>query len=335
MPVSSSPAASICPVCQHDQSLLVSTRDRYGDPLRTVACLKCGLYRNDPLPTIDELKTFHAIEYRSSYQGARDPRPRAVLRSRRLAARRISDLNSYLPVGGHILDAGSGSGEFLAELRAHGYRPQGLEADGAYAAYARRRYEVPVESRGLLEPIFAPATFDAITMFHVLEHQPDPIAVLRHLGRWLKPGGAFIIEVPNLDSPHQHPAKRFHYAHVIGFTRASLRMAAHQAGFSVVSESTSTFDRNLRVVLRPGASAAPSLPAPTPLVTSPRAIWSYYTTPQTYTRFFRRMGQFFSEYLATSKRNALRAIALILSTLAEILPEATPLLADLAVSAGL
>jgi len=49
----------------------------------------------------------------------------------------------------------------------------------------------------ILAAPFAPGAFDVVTAFHVLEHVPDPIAVVRRMLDWLAPGGRLIIEVPN------------------------------------------------------------------------------------------------------------------------------------------
>ncbi|MBZ2184958.1 MAG: methyltransferase domain-containing protein [Bryobacter sp.] len=290
---------SACPVCGHNGAVLVSTEDRYGDSLRTLACAQCGLYRNDPLPTVAQLKAYHEVEYRKSYKGRREPKAKNVYRSRRLAGQRLAALRRWLPAAGAVLDAGSGSGEFLAALKGAGLSPQGLEADAVYADYARRQYQVPVMDAGLLEAEFPAGAFGAITLFHVLEHQPDPIAVLERLGQWLAPGGVLVVEVPNLDSLNQHPAKRFHFAHVLGFTPASLALAAQRAGYAIQASSEANFGRDLQIILRQQAGPAPVLDTPRPLVTSGQTILAYYLRPQTYLRFLLRMKQFLGEYLAT------------------------------------
>jgi SAM-dependent methyltransferase len=288
-----------CPVCSCAAAVLVSTEDRYGDALRTLACAHCGLYRNDPLPGIAQLKAYHEVEYRKSYKGRREPKAKNVYRSRRLAAQRLAALRPWLPHSGPVLDAGSGSGEFLAALKRAGLSPQGLEADTVYADYARRQYQVPVIDAGLLEADFPAGAFGAITLFHVLEHQPDPIAVLERLGRWLAPGGVLVVEVPNLDSLNQHPAKRFHFAHVLGFTPSSLALAAHRAGYAIEASSQANFGRDLQVILRKGPGPLPLVSPPRPLITSSQTILAYYLRPQTYLRFLLRMKQFLTEYFAT------------------------------------
>jgi SAM-dependent methyltransferase len=168
-----------------------------------------------------------------------------------------------------------------------------------YADYARRQYQVPVMDAGLLEAEFPADAFGAITLFHVLEHQPDPIAVLERFGQWLAPGGVLVVEVPNLDSLNQHPAKRFHFAHVLGFTPASLALAAQRAGYAIQASSEANFGRDLQIILRQQAGPAPVLDTPRPLVTSGQTILAYYLRPQTYLRFLLRMKQFLGEYLAT------------------------------------
>lgn len=270
--------------------------------MRTVACLDCGLYRNDPLPTVEELKSFHEIEYRESYKGVRGPKARNVFRSARLAVERMGDLRKRFPAGSRVLDVGSGSGEMLCALQACGHRVTGIEADTVYAAYARDEYGVDVRAGGVLDVEFPAGAFDCMTMFHVLEHQPDPVSVLVRIRGWLADGGLLVVEVPNLDSPHQHPGRRFHYAHVMGFTASSLKLAAKRAGFRVVEVGTSSFDRNLWVILQKSESPAAADPlSSSPVESSAFEVIRYYLRPSTYVRWLLRMSQFASEVMGLKK----------------------------------
>jgi 2-polyprenyl-3-methyl-5-hydroxy-6-metoxy-1,4-benzoquinol methylase len=42
--------------------------------------------------------------------------------------------------------------------------------------------------------------FDAIFLTHILEHLPDPVAVLRRASQWLAPDGRLLVAVPNANS---------------------------------------------------------------------------------------------------------------------------------------
>jgi SAM-dependent methyltransferase len=291
-------AHSACPLCRQRQAIIVSQKDRYRQPLTTVACVHCGLFRTDPLPSEEDLYRFHEQDYRSAYKGARAPKAKNIYRSGRLALVRLRQLGPF-PAGSRILDAGSGSGEWLYLLQCQGHSVKGIEADTAYGEFARATYGVSVWSGGLLEAELPPASFDIITSFHVLEHLPDPLGALRRLYSWLTPGGQLLIEVPNINSPHQNPAGRFHYAHVLGFTPESLAYAGASAGFTVESVSLDRFDRNLAIRLRRPTSEGVAVQAPAttqpPLVTSTATVARYYLRPATYLRWLLRMVQFGSE----------------------------------------
>lgn len=300
-------AQSPCPVCGQKEATVASRRSRHGDPLLTVSCNDCGLFRNDPLPTSEELRRFHEVEYRASYKGVRTPKPRNVYRSALLAKHRLQQLGRRLPPAARILDVGSGSGEWLAALQQADHLVSGVEPDPSYGEYARRQYRVNVETSGILDLQRAENSLDVITLFHVLEHLPDPLAALAKFRGWLRPGGLLIVEVPNTNCRHQHPAGRFHHAHVIGFTSESLDYAVRESGWERIELSLGDHDRNLLAVLRkpqPGEGVpfptAPK-PLPPPLITTTGAIIQYYLRLTTYARFLARMGRFAGEWVAVRR----------------------------------
>jgi SAM-dependent methyltransferase len=294
-----------CPVCAEAACHFVSTKDRDGKPLKTVACTRCGLYRVDPLPSTAELAQFHEQEYRNSYKGVRQPKRKHIYRSAMLAVKRLKRLAPHLGQRASVLDIGCASGEWLYILGTQGNSALGIEVDGGYAAFGRGEYGVDIRN-GSVHTFGGPDhAVDCITMFHVLEHLPDPLSALRRIHAWLKPGGHFVVEVPNVASLCQHPAKRFHYAHVVGYTPASLAYAVRESGWRIVELTLDQYDRNILAVLqKPSESnqestSEPIQPSfqPTPVVpSSPSATIQYYLRPSTYVRYFARMKQFGVEY---------------------------------------
>lgn len=98
---------------------------------------------------------------------------------------------------GPVLDVGCGGGLFLRMVAEHGYPVIGLDfalgaADCAWSVNA-----VPAVCATLTRAPFAPSSFAAVAMFHVIEHLYDPVAYLEAARELLQPGGRLIVQVPN------------------------------------------------------------------------------------------------------------------------------------------
>ena len=141
-------------------------------------------------------------------------------------------LDAVAPVHGDLLDAGCGTGGFLAVLQDQ--RPDlrrfGLEWDATAAARARAKSSAAI-ARGSVNALpFADGCFDAAVSADVLCHAAvDPLAALAEIRRVLKPGGRIVLNLPAyqwLMSAHDrqvHNARRF-------TARGAARMLRH-AGF--------------------------------------------------------------------------------------------------------
>ncbi len=160
----------------------------------------------------------------------------------------IDYLAGQLPVipKGRMLEIGCGSGDALAFMHALGWSVTGVEMDAAAADVARKR-GLDVAVGKLSEQDFRPASFEAITMNHVIEHLHDPEKLLKECHELLVPGGQIVLVTPNSRSlwhrlfqrnwMHLDPPR-----HLMIYSTSTLVKLLQTAGFNVVSTHTSIRD---------------------------------------------------------------------------------------------
>ena len=102
--------------------------------------------------------------------------------------------------GARILDAGAGRGRFVATARSAGYEANGLEPSARGCRAAAAEYGIALLATGIEDAPVEPGSYDAVTLWHVLEHLDEPAAALDAVGGWLRPGGVLLVGVPNLAS---------------------------------------------------------------------------------------------------------------------------------------
>ena len=152
--------------------------------------------------------------------------------------RRLALLLPAMPPPARLLDAGAGRGRFVAAACRAGYAATGLEPSARGVAAARGVYAVELERTGIEAAEIAPASLDAISLWHVLEHVEDPGAALRALRGWLAPGGVLLVGVPNLASWQARLGGGGWYhldlpRHRTHFTPAGLEALLGASGFEV------------------------------------------------------------------------------------------------------
>lgn len=145
----------------------------------------------------------------------------------------------YLPrhCGGRLLEVGCGGGAMLELMSRLGWHAEGVDFDEKAVAVARSRgLEVRIGS--LEQQAYRDGSFDAVTASHLIEHVPDPRALLREIHRILKPGGKLVAVTPNGRSwGHSlfhrkwrglEPPRHLHI-----FNREALGSLARECGFNV------------------------------------------------------------------------------------------------------
>ena len=99
--------------------------------------------------------------------------------------------------GNSVLDLACGDGTLTAKLANYFERVVGVDASSAHLSEARKLVPTAVFIESLIEDLEVNEYFDTVTMFNILEHVRDPIAVLLKASSFLKPDGMLIVQVPN------------------------------------------------------------------------------------------------------------------------------------------
>lgn len=133
-----------------------------------------------------------------------------------------------------ILDVGSGLCVFLHRMKAAGWDCTALDPDARSCEHARSTVGVSALHADFMgEDAFG--RFDAICFNKVLEHVPEPVAMLRKAGRHLERHGFVYLELPDADGACAKGFSReeFFIEHLHIFTAASLALLVERAGFRV------------------------------------------------------------------------------------------------------
>jgi 2-polyprenyl-3-methyl-5-hydroxy-6-metoxy-1,4-benzoquinol methylase len=227
-----------CCITGSQAAVVVAETDRHDNPLRTVISTESGLVFSDPRPTPAEIRHFYREDYRKKYKNTITPKNKHILRAGRLALRRIQHVENHVTPGGSILDAGSGGGEFVYMCQQAGYQAVGIEPNRGYATFAASQYGIDIFN-GFYQDAKYENAFDCVTLFHVLEHLEEPVSSLSVLAGFLKTGGHFFVEVPNVDFIGTAPHQKWHVGHLYNFNRQTLVATAALAGLRALHVETS------------------------------------------------------------------------------------------------
>ena len=297
-----------CPICGSNQAYIVNEKDRYGKPLRNVISKESGLIFVDPVP-FENTEDFYKTEYRKSYKGVHQPKPKHVYRAGGNALQRYERIKSLVSDHANTLDAGSSSGEFVYLMKSRGFHAQGVEANQPYAQYSQKELGINVSVQPFSE-YRTEEEFDLISMFHVLEHLEHPIRDLIHLSKSLKTDGIFIIEVPNILYPNMAFRNKWHSGHLFSFCQETLSALGEAVGLKVI-ECTSIGDGgNLWGVFRKckknngKTNQVDDTFAEQTLYALHRDSLSYYKNPRNYFKFFTKLVKQTKEISASRKKTA-------------------------------
>lgn len=220
-----------CYLCKSDHftARIGEVRDAPG--MQIVECDNCGLVslsaRDHIAPGFYENSGMHGAETTSMVAWLKETEWDDL--------RRFDMVKAMLP-NKRLLDFGCGAGGFLQRARNLAVDLTGIELETRVRDYWAGQINIvpSVEAAG--------GGYDLITAFHVIEHLPEPRAMLTTLAGSLKPNGRMIVEVPSANDAlltlyNCDEFQRFTYwsQHLFLFNADTLEMLASQAGLRVVA----------------------------------------------------------------------------------------------------
>jgi 2-polyprenyl-3-methyl-5-hydroxy-6-metoxy-1,4-benzoquinol methylase len=194
-----------CPVCKSELIQEQLTAKDYTVSQNNFSiwhCNDCTARFTQDVPTQDEIGVYYASDNYISHSDTKKGIINSLyhlVRKRTLNSKRRLVINEVGILKGGILDIGCGTGAFLNTMKEADWAITGLEPDAVARAKAAELYDIhPQESAKLFE--LTPASFNAITMWHVLEHVHELHTYIKQAGELLAPGGKLFIAVPNYTS---------------------------------------------------------------------------------------------------------------------------------------
>lgn len=272
-----------CPICGHaEAAALIELPDFqfFLDPprrvdVRTVQCERCACLYMNPVyapGAVSELFREGGMSYRAN--------PERVGEQADWLARR-----GRLGAGATVLDVGCFDGRFLAALPRH-VRKLGVDVDAPAVQRARERLagEDAQIAHGDVDALPPGPSPDTIALFHLLEHVPEPVGLLRSLRAAAGTKTRLVVEVPVVERGITNDLVGFFSVqHTTHFSRRSLENALWRAGWEP-QEIDEEMDYNgHRVLATPAAREADPVPETADLEAARLAVAAWDAAAQAVT----------------------------------------------------
>lgn len=213
---------------------LVDSYKSSGDQIlfdQLVRCQKCGLQYLNP-----RLRGDLILE---AYGAGEDERFISQLTAREYTCDRyLNVIERFEPKKGRVLDIGAAGGSFLAVAKRRGWQIEGCEPSRWMCQWCERHYNFKIHPGTVFDMKLDDASFDVVTIWDVLEHTPDPKAILQECRRILKPNGLIVVTYPDIESLVARIMGRkwvfLLSVHLYYFTLTTIRKMLELTGFKMI-----------------------------------------------------------------------------------------------------
>lgn len=201
-----------CPVC-HSSSftshIICEDHTVSHESFAVTQCANCQFLLTSPRPNKTDINKYYESEDYVSHTDSSNSLTNLIYKfARYFTLRSKANLLGKHTDKKRILDYGCGTGDFLNHLSKQGWQTSGVEPSATARSIAQSK---SLEVSEDLDSLINDGKFDAITLWHVLEHIHDLNDTIQNLKSLLKKDGILLIAVPNHDSLDRHIYKE-HWA---------------------------------------------------------------------------------------------------------------------------
>jgi SAM-dependent methyltransferase len=225
----------VCRVCGDTQSALACVasdvnRGIDAAQFRYLRCLRCDSLLLESVP--DDIGRYYGNDYYPLPATAEE-----LVQRSKYEHYKVDILRRHLPAG-RILEIGPGTGGFAYLAKRAGYEVSVIELDERCRQFISNTLSIEVLAASEMLEEQTVGRYDAIVMWHVIEHLPETSRLLDNVSAHLNPDGLLVVALPNpayiqhrlfgkywvhLDAPR----------HVNHIPEATLKSQLEQRGFEV------------------------------------------------------------------------------------------------------
>lgn len=241
-----------CPLCGGKQlKHTITCTDHYasGESFKLFRCEGCGFIFTQDAPTEARIGRYYEtpdyISHSDTHQGLMN-RVYHVVRRYMLSRKATLVKRTAGMARGTLLDIGTGTGYFGNAMQERGWQVKAIEKNAGARAFALTHFDLKVDAEEALEQ-YPDASFDVITLWHVMEHLEHLNATWKRLAALLKDDGVLIVAVPNAVSYDAQKYKEWWAAydvprHLWHFSPSTMQQFGVKYGFKLAEQHPMPFD---------------------------------------------------------------------------------------------